>query len=129
MKVSQGFHCWQEYHKLHSKKTLKTYQSILSKLTTQFGERDLNSLAPKEIVSFLTQINQQTKQTTKRTRYSQLTSFLNFIIRNLDSNFRIPCETLMLKKYYRSRGLVHWTISKRKPRTKSFFERLNPETG
>jgi hypothetical protein len=40
------------------KNTLKTYQSILSKLTTQFGERDLNSLTPEEILSFLTQINQ-----------------------------------------------------------------------
>jgi hypothetical protein len=42
------------------KNTLKTYQSILSKLATQFDERDLNSLTPEEILSFLTQINQGT---------------------------------------------------------------------
>jgi hypothetical protein len=41
------------------KNTIKTYQSILSKLTTQFGERDLNSLTPEEVLSFLTDINQR----------------------------------------------------------------------
>jgi site-specific recombinase XerD len=75
------------------KNTIKTYQSILSKLTIQFGERDLGSLTPDEIFSCLTQINQGTKQATKRTRYSQLTSFFNFVIQNLDSNFRNPCDT------------------------------------
>jgi hypothetical protein len=39
------------------KSTLKTYQSILSKLTAQFGERDVNSLTPEEILSFLTDFN------------------------------------------------------------------------
>ena len=85
MKVSQGIHYWLEYHKLHSKKsTLKTYHSILSKLTTQFGERDLNSLTPEEVPSFLTDINQRANQLTKCIRYSQLTSFFNFITQNLD---------------------------------------------
>ena len=92
------------------KNTIKTYQSILSKLTTQFGERDLNSLTPEEILSFLTQINQGTKQSTKRTRYFQLTSFFNFITQNLDPNFRSPCDTPMLKKLYRSPGLIRWPI-------------------
>ena len=40
------------------KNTLKTYQSILSKFTTQFGKKDLNSLTTDEILSLLTQINQ-----------------------------------------------------------------------
>ena len=57
------------------KNTIKTYKSILSKLTVHFGKRDLNSLVPEEVLSFLTDINQGTKQQTKRTRYSQLTSF------------------------------------------------------
>ena len=93
MTVSQGIHYWLEYRKLHSKKTtLKTYQSVPSKLTAQFGERDLNSLTPEEVLSFLTDINQRTNQLTKRTRYSQLTSFFNFITQNLDPNFRSPCD-------------------------------------
>ena len=75
------------------KNTLKTYQSILSKFTAQFGERDPNTVTSEEILPFLTEINQGTKQLTKRTRYSQLTSFFNFVIQNLDPNFRSPCDT------------------------------------
>ena len=97
MKVSQGIRSWLEYHNLHSKKhrqnlPVDPFQTILSKLTAQFGERDLNSLISKEGLSFLIDINQGTKQLTKRTRYSQLASFFNFIIQNLAPNFRSPCD-------------------------------------
>jgi len=108
------------------KNTLKTYQSILSKLTTQFGERDLNSLTPEEILSFLTQINQGTKQLTKRTRYSQLTSFFNFITQNLDPSFRSPCDTPMLKKFYRSPGLTRWTILEKEVVDEVIFRTIKP---
>ena len=108
------------------KNTIKTYQSILSKLTTQFGERDLNSLTPEEILSFLTQINQDTKQTTKRTRYSQLTSFFNFITQNLDPNFRSPCDTPMVKKFYRFPGLIRWTILEKEVVDEVIFRTIKP---
>jgi len=111
---------------LFKKNTLKTYQSILSKLTTQFGERDLDSLAPEEILSFLTQINQGTKQTTKRTRYSQLTSFFNFITQNLDPNFRSPCDTPMLKKFFRSPGLIRWSILEKEVVDEVIFRTVKP---
>jgi hypothetical protein len=89
---------------IQKKGTLKTYQSILSNLTVQFGERDLNSLTPEEVLSFLTDFNQGTNQLTKRTRYSQLISFFNFVTQNLDPDFRSPCDTPMLKKLYRPPG-------------------------
>ena len=92
------------------KNTLRTYQSILSKFSDQFCERDLNSITPDDVLSFLTQINQGTKQLTKRTRYSQLTSFFNFVTQNLDPNFRSPCDIPMLRRFYRSPGLIRWTI-------------------
>ena len=44
------------------KNTIKTYKSVLSKLTAYFGERDLISLTPEEVLPFLTIINQGTKQ-------------------------------------------------------------------
>jgi integrase/recombinase XerD len=108
------------------KNTIKTYQSILSKLTTQFGERELNSLAPEEILSFLTQINQNTKQTTKRTRYSQLISFFNFISQNLDRNFRSPSDTPMLKKFYRFPGLTRWPILEKEVVDEVIFRTIKP---
>jgi hypothetical protein len=53
MKVSQSIHYWLEYHKLH-KKTLKTFQFVLSKFSAQFGERDENTLTSDEVLYFLT---------------------------------------------------------------------------
>jgi hypothetical protein len=38
------------------KNTLRTYQSLLSKLTAQFGERGLDSITSEEVLSFITQI-------------------------------------------------------------------------
>jgi len=127
MKVSQGIHYWLEYHKLHSKKsTLKTYHSILSKLTTQFGERDLNSLTPEEVPSFLTDINQRANQLTKCIRYSQLTSFFNFVTQNLDPSFRSPCDTPMLKKLYRPPGPIRWTILEKEMVDEIIFRTIKP---
>jgi len=106
--------------------TLKTYQHILSKLTLHFGERELNSLTPEEVLFFLTSINQGTKQLTKRTRYSQLTSFFNFITQNLDPDFRSPCDTPMLKKLYRSSGSIRWTILEKEVVHEIIFRTIKP---
>jgi integrase/recombinase XerD len=95
-------------------------------LTAQFGERDLNTLTSEEILSFLTEINQGTKQLTKRTRYSQLTSFFNFVTQNLDSNLRSPCDTPMLKKFYRSPGLIRWTILEKEVVDEVIFRTVKP---
>lgn len=92
------------------KNTIKTYESILSKLASLFGERDLASLTPEEILSFLTTINQGTKPLTKHTRYSQINAFFNFITQNLDPDFRNPCNTPMLRKLYRPSGPIQWKI-------------------
>jgi len=108
------------------KNTVKTYQSVLSKLTAQFNERDLISLTPEEVLSFLTQINQGTKQLTKRTRYSQLTSFFNFVTQNLDPNFRSPCDTPMLKKLYRPPGPIRWTILEKEVVDEIIFRTVKP---
>jgi len=99
--VSQG---------VFKKNTLKTYRSVLSQLTAHFGERDLNSLTSEEVLSFLTLINQKTKPLTNRTRYSQITSFFNFVTQNFASSFPNPCNNPMLKKLYRSPGPIRWKI-------------------
>jgi integrase/recombinase XerD len=108
------------------KNTIRTYQSVLSRLTAKFGERELGSLTPEEILSFLTEINQRTNQLTKRTRYSQLTSLFNFVTQNLDPNFRSPCDTPMLKKLYRPPGPIRWTILEKEVVDEIIFRTTKP---
>jgi site-specific recombinase XerD len=109
------------------KNTIKTYQSILSKLTNLFGERDLNSLTPEEILSFLTAINQGTKPLTKHTRYSQVNAFFNFITQNLAPNFRNPCNAPMLRKLYRPSGPICWKILEKEVMDKIIFRTTKPK--
>jgi integrase/recombinase XerD len=108
------------------KNTLRAYQSVLSKFSAQLGERDLNSLTPDEVLSFLTEINQGTKQLTQRTRYSQRTSLFNFIAQNLDPDFRSPYNTPMLKKFYRSPGLTRWNILEKEVVDEVIFRTIKP---
>jgi len=62
--------CFIEYHEANSKKnTVRNYRFVLSRFCESFGERDMESITTEEILSFLTQITQGTKQTTKRSRY------------------------------------------------------------
>ena len=76
MKVSQAVLYCLDYHKQNSKKnTVNNYQAIFSGFRSQFGDREVDSITPDEILSFLTQFNGRTKQTTKRLRYSLLNAF------------------------------------------------------
>jgi len=71
MKVSHATTYCLDYHAQNSKKnTTSNYQILLSRFNEQFSERDLQSIAPEEILTFLTHLNEKTKQTTKRLRYS-----------------------------------------------------------
>ena len=55
MRVSQAIQYWTGYHNLHSKKnTVRAYYPTIPKFGQQFGDRELQSLSPDEILSFLT---------------------------------------------------------------------------
>ncbi len=108
------------------KNTIRTYQSIFSRLNSRFGEKEFTSLAAEEILSFLTTINQGTKQLTKHTRFSQLTAFFNFIAQNFDPAFRNPCDTPLLKKLHRPPGPIRWTIFEKEVIDEVIFRTTKP---
>jgi site-specific recombinase XerD len=74
------------------KNTIRTYGSTMSSFRSAFEDRDLGSLSPDDVLSFLTAITEGKKQLTKRTRYSHLKTFFNFIKNNVDPSFENPCE-------------------------------------
>ena len=126
MQVSKAIKIWLEYHKSNSKRnTFRAYQTVLSVFSRDFGERNLNELASEEILSFLNRMTEGKRQQTKRTRYSHLSAFFNFIRNNGDQNFRNPCDTPMMKKLFRNRGLIRWTIKKGSSLRLTFIEECN----
>jgi integrase/recombinase XerD len=74
---------------------------VLSRFDSQFGDRDLASLTPDEILRFLNQITEGKKQTTKRTRYSCLKAFFILIRHTLDPAIQNACNAPMVRKLFK----------------------------
>jgi len=91
MKVSKAIHSYQEYHGVNSKKnTLKNYAFLFTRFSDEFGDRELESITPDEILSFLTRLTEGNKQTAKRNRYSCLKAFFNYIRNTIDFEIQNP---------------------------------------
>jgi integrase/recombinase XerD len=83
------------------KNSIRSHEFVLSRFDRQFGDRDLASLTPDEILRFLNQITEGKKQTTKRTRYSCLKAFFNLIRHTLDPGIQNPCNAPMVRKLFK----------------------------
>lgn len=92
MQVSEATKLWLEYHKSHSKdNSIRAYKLVLSKLCVEFGTENLEEITTERVLSFLNRITEGRKRETKKTRYSHLLAFFNFIKNNLDQEFRPQC--------------------------------------
>ena len=81
MKVSQAIEYHLQYHRVNSKKnTVKTCEFVLFRFSEIFSGRELEEVSQEEVCDFLIKLTNGNKQSTKRNRYSTLSSFYNFII-------------------------------------------------
>jgi integrase/recombinase XerD len=127
MKVSNAIKLYLEYHKSHSKEnSVRAYMLVLSKFCEQFGPENLEDITNERILSFLNFITEGKKPQTKRTRYSHLLAFFNFIKNNLDQDFKNPCDTPMLKKLFRTRSTFHWDIIEKETVDEVIFRTSKP---
>jgi len=109
MKVSKAIKICLDYHQNHSKpNTVRSYGAILTKFGLIFGDKDLEEISSEDILTFLDKITDGTKQQTRRTRYSHLAAFFNFIINNIDERIQNPCANQLLKKLYKANTPVQW---------------------
>ena len=109
MKVSKVIEICLDYHRNHSKpNTVRSYEAILKKFGLIFGDKDLEEVSSEDILTFLSKITDGRKQQTRRTRYSHLSAFFNFIINNIDERIQNPCANQLLKKLYKANTPVQW---------------------
>lgn len=103
MKVCQAIHYHLEYHKANSQQnTLRCVEFVLRKFNHHFIERTLESVTEDDVLSFLTTLTLNRKQTTKRNRYSVLSSFYNFTISTSQPGLKNPCYNSVIKKIFRT---------------------------
>ncbi|MFC1533029.1 tyrosine-type recombinase/integrase [Thermodesulfobacteriota bacterium] len=127
MQISEAAKLWLEYHKSHSKEnSIRAYKLILNQLCGEFGAEDLEEITTESILSFLNRITEGKKRQTKRTRYSHLLAFFNFIKNHIDQSFRNPCDTPMLRKLFRARPSYHWNIIEKETVDEVIFRTAKP---
>jgi hypothetical protein len=73
---------------------------VFTRFESRFGNRELGSVTPDEVLSFLTHLTDGRKQSTKRSRYAALSAFFSLIESTLDPQIQNPCKTTMLKKLF-----------------------------
>jgi integrase/recombinase XerD len=66
------------------------------------------------------------KPQTKKTRYSHLSSFFNFIKSNLDESFENPCAVPMMKKLFKAPKITHWNIIEKETIDEVIFRTTQP---
>jgi len=109
MRLSEASKLWLGYHRAHSKaNSIRAYQALVELLDEEFGNVHLEDVTADKILPFINRITEGKKPTTKRTRYSHLLAFFNFIKNNLHPDFRNPCDTPMLKKLFRAKPSHNW---------------------
>ena len=127
MQVSEAAKLWLEYHKSHSKEnSIRAYRPVLTQLCEEFGAENLEDITTERALSFLNRITEGRKRQTRKTRYSHLLAFFNFIKNNIDQDFRNPCDTPMLKKLFRAKPSYHWNIIEKETVDEIIFRTSNP---
>jgi len=127
MKLSQAAKLFLTYHKAHSKgNSVRAYTLVIAQLLEEFGGENTEEITTEKMLSFLSRITEGKKPQTKRTRYSHLLAFFNFIKNNLDPDFRNPCDTPMWKKLFRARRTFHWDIIEKETVDEVIFRTSKP---
>ena len=127
MKVSEAAKLWLEYHKCHSKEnSIRAYKLVLTKFCDEFGRDDLKEITTEKALSFLNRVTEGKKKQTKKTRYSHLLAFFNFIKNHIDQDFRNPCDTPMLKKLFRAKPSYNWNIIEKETVDEIIFRTSKP---
>jgi len=89
---------------------VRAYRAIIKRFIHEFGDGPVEQVSPEQILTFLNRLTEGNKPYTKRIRYSQLSSFFNFVRNNIDLELRNPCDTPMIRKLYRERVPLRWKI-------------------
>ena len=69
MRVSETSRCFLDYHRINSKtNTVRNYQFVFTRFCSELGDRELGSITPDDILAFLTQFTEGTKQQNQQGR-------------------------------------------------------------
>ncbi len=89
---------------------MRAYRAIIERFIHEFGDGPVDQVTPEQILTYLNRLTEGNKPYTKRIRFSQLSSFFNFVRNNIDPELLNPCDRPMIRKLYRERVPLRWKI-------------------
>ena len=107
------------------KNTIKNYEVILNRLINHFGNGDIQSFNPEEILDYLSNTTKSNKQSTRNLHYSLLSAFFGFIRNSNGVQYQNPCDTPILRKVFKSAKNTPWTILEKEAVDEMIFRTLN----
>lgn len=103
MKISEGIEHFYNYQRLNVKKnTLRNYEFIPDNFQNHFGDIELSSITSEYILTFMSEVSDGTKQSTKKLRFTFLAAFFNFIKNSVDPDCQNPCDKPALRKLFKA---------------------------
>jgi integrase len=83
-------------------RTVRSYQPLLQRFKSEFGEQSFDSIGSDEIFQFLETFTGNHSRSTRRLRYAQLKAFFNFLIEKCNLNMKNPCNASILSKAFKT---------------------------
>jgi len=105
---------------------LRNYEFILTKFSDQFGERNVGSITQETVLGFLAECTEGIKQSTKRLRYSLLSTFFNFVRNSIKPDLQNPCDTPILRKLFKEPKPTPWDIVEKEAVDEIIFRTDSP---
>lgn len=127
MKISEAINFCLQYQKANSRvNTIKSYEYVLGKFGNIYNDRELESIATKDVLSFLTDLSDGRKQNTKRGRYMTLLAFFNLIINTFRTDMRNPCHSPAARSLFRNPKTHQWTILDKDTIDEAIYRTVHP---
>jgi integrase len=105
--------------------TVKNYEFLLGKFEKTYSDREIESIATEEIISFLADMSEGRKQNTKRSRYTTLSAFFNLIINTLQPEMPNYCHSPAARNLFRKPKTYQWIIFDKDTIDEAIFRTLN----
>ena len=103
MNIQDAITAHKNYLKTFAKPTsCASYDHLYRFLLQRFPNKTIESFTAQEIFDFLNDLTKERSQATRRLRFQQIKSILNFAINNLEIVMKNPCSTPMLSTSFRA---------------------------
>lgn len=103
MKLADIISSHAQYLKTFAKPTSQAaYNHLYDHLKKRFPEKEIESFTSQEIFDFLNDLTKGRSQATRRLRYQQIKSIINFAINNCDVTLKNPSSAPMLATSFRA---------------------------